>query len=172
MKKPGIRIRNGRASGPAVFFLHSLYQPALLTLQGSPLRFGVPYSFPSLPTDVSMLKFDFCQSYWVSGRALGEPPAVGGAEHPGIKRLGEIGHLGDLPVGGLDEDRIAFLDVVLARRLRVDLQPRVGIELPELFDPAIRGMEEVAALGARQDERVRLSPPPRAVPCRPAAARA
>ena len=97
---------------------------------------------------------DFVQSYLGLRTALGEPPSVGGAQNARIERFAEIGHLGDLPVGVLDEDLVALGDAELARRLRMDLQPRVGVQLTQPFDPAVRRMKEVAALGARQDERV------------------
>gem|GEM_PF-2346255 len=42
-----------------------------LIRQGRALRLGVPYSLPSLPVEVSMLKLDFSQSYWLSGLPSG-----------------------------------------------------------------------------------------------------
>lgn len=57
--------------GLVIMDVQPLRQAALLIRQGRFFRLGVPNSLPSLLMDVSMLKFDFCQSYCLAGSPSG-----------------------------------------------------------------------------------------------------
>lgn len=88
--------------------------------------------------------------------ALGIPPGVLVADHPGVDPVQPLGLLPDAALRGFDPDPVAVADAQVLGRLAVHLHQGVGIAPPELGRLVVLGMEEVGGPPRRRDEGIRF----------------